>query len=176
MKNYQVYNILLILMVIIFFRSFPCDAQEKEAMIIMGWVENIRIGPDGPYLKAKLDTGALTSSLHATDIEYLKKNNQKMVRFVLDVECVRSGEKTELTFEKPLKRNVRIRQHQSDSMRRPVVIMDMCIGGKVYSTPFSLTSRYNFNYPVLLGRDFLKDRILVDSGHSFLMSRVCPGQ
>jgi hypothetical protein len=176
MKNNQVYNILLIFMVIIFFRSFPCDAQEKEAMIIMGWVEIIRIESDGPYLKAKLDTGALTSSLHATDIEYFKKNNQKMVRFVLDVECVRSGKQAEITFEKPLKRNVRIRQHQSESMRRPVVIMDLCIGGKVYSTPFSLTSRYKFNYPVLLGRDFLKDRILVDSGNSFLMSRVCPGQ
>ncbi|MFO8084261.1 MAG: RimK/LysX family protein [Desulfobacterales bacterium] len=145
-------------------------------MIIMGWVEKIRISSDGPYLKAKLDTGALTSSLHARDIEYLEKDGQKMVRFVVIADCARSDEKVEITFEKPLKRKVRIRQHQGEPMRRPVVIMDFCIGGKLYSTPFSLTSRSNFNYPVLLGRKFLKGRILVDSGHSFLMSRVCPEQ
>ncbi len=159
-------------------KVLPCNAQgnaqDKEPLIIMGWVEIARISSDGPYLKAKLDTGALTSSLHARNIEYLEKNRQKMVRFVVDLNCVRSGEKTEITFEKPLKRNVRIRQHETESMRRPVVMMDICIGGKVYSTQFSLTDRSNFNYPILLGRKFLKDRILVDSGYTFLMSRVCP--
>ncbi len=174
MKRRPVLNTLGIVMVIIFAWGFACNAEVKEPMTIMGWVEIIRILPNGPYLKAKLDTGALTSSLDARNIEYFKKNNKKMVRFVLDAECVRSGEKTEIIFEKPLKRNVRIRQHQSESMRRPVVILDLCIGGKEYSTPFSLTPRSKFNYPVLLGRDFLKDRILVDSGHSFLMSKVCP--
>lgn len=160
--------------ILILVKVFPCDAQDKEPMIIMGWVEMTRISSDGPYLKAKLDTGALTSSLHARNIEYVKKNSQRMVRFVVDVNCARSGEKNELIFEKPLKRNVRIRQHESESMRRPVVMMDICIGSKVYSTQFTLTDRSDFNYPVLLGRKFLKERILVDSGYTFLMSRVCP--
>lgn len=156
--------------------TFSCDAQEKDPLIIMGWIEIMGISPEGPYVKAKLDTGALTSSLHARDIEYFKRDGQRMVRFIVDVTCVKSGEKNEIPFEKPLKRNVRIRQHQSESMRRPVVTMDFCIGGRMHSTQFSLTDRSNFNYPVLLGRRFLKDRILVDSGHTYLMSEVCPEQ
>ncbi len=71
-------------MIMVFVRAFACDAQEKEPMIIMGWVEMIRLTSDGPYLKAKLDTGALTSSLHAVNIEYVKKDNQKMVRLIAD--------------------------------------------------------------------------------------------
>lgn len=160
--------------ILVLVRVLPCDAQDKEHMIIMGWVEMTSISSDGPYLKAKLDTGALTSSLHARNIEYVKKNSQRMVRFVVDVNCARSGEKNEVTLEKPLKRNVRIRQHESEAKRRPVVMMDICIGGKVFSAQFSLVDRSNFNYPVLLGRKFLKDRILVDSGYTFLMSKVCP--
>ncbi len=176
MKRTSIWKALFFFVSVSFAWTLPCDAHEKDPLIIMGWVEVMRISPDGPYVKAKLDTGALTSSLHARDMEYFKKDGQKMIRFLVDVTCVRTGEKVATTFERPLKRNVRIRQHQRQSMRRPVVTLDFCIGGRIHSTQFSLTDRSNFNYPVLLGRRFLKDGILVDSGQTCLMFEVCPEQ
>lgn len=174
MRELKKINVFLVFFVAALGWASLCGAQDKKSMVIMGWVEMARLSSDGPYIKAKLDTGALTSSLHAGNIVFFKKRGQRMVRFTLDVKCARSGERTEITLEKPLERKVRIRRHESEAMRRPVVTLDFCLGGKIYSTQFSLTNRSNFNYPMLLGRRFIKNRILVDSGHTFLRSQVCP--
>ncbi|WP_244147339.1 RimK/LysX family protein [Desulfonatronovibrio hydrogenovorans] len=175
MNNIRFFNLLLPMILIFLLRPDPAWTEQESHLLIMGWVEKTRLLPDGPFLKAKLDTGARTSSMHARDIEPFEKDGQKMVRFTVDAQCARTGEKQVLQFEKPLKRNVLIRQHQRDPMPRPVVVMDFCLGGTVHSAQFSLTDRSGFNYPVLLGRIFLEDVALVDSGSTGLMSQVCPG-
>ena len=156
-----------------FLTIFPTMVQGKNQMIIMGWIEEIRVMPDGPLMEAKLDTGARTSSLHATQIETFKKNGKTMVRFMLDTDCLLSGQQLQKDYENPLERNVYIRQHRGDPKHRPVVKLDISIGGKEYHTQFTLTDRSNFDYPVLLGRRLMQDKVLVDSGNKHLISGVC---
>lgn len=146
---------------------------------IMGWVENIYLPPTYTKLKAKLDTGAKTSSIDARDITPFLRGEEQWVRFTVqrkgkDQYVDKSGRvhpakpAISLVFELPVKRVVKIKRHKRKSMERYVVMMPVYIGGREYVAEFSLTDRRKFIYPVLLGRRFLKDVAIVDPGRTFL--------
>lgn len=132
----------------------------------MGWLESIFVKPWNRRLTAKLDTGAKTSSLHADKIEHFSKDGEAWVRFTLDDIERRHDEP--IKIEKPLLRTAFIKSHQRQSSKRDVVLMSICKNGRDYETEFNLVDRSNFNYPVLLGRAFLKDVALVDANATFL--------
>ncbi|QBQ55634.1 ATP-dependent zinc protease [Nitrosococcus wardiae] len=135
--------------------------------IIMGWVERVALIPWGAELKAKLDSGAKTSSLHAEDIERFEKDGEEWVRFIIELEG-KGEEMEQLHVEQPLVRNVRIKRHKGNAKRRPVVNLKFCLNGRSYETQFSLVDRSQLNYPLLLGRRFLKDVALIDPSKTFL--------
>ncbi len=143
------------------------EATAKQK-VIMGWLESIFLRPWNRRLTAKLDTGAKTSSLHADRIEHFIKDGEDWVRFSLgDIE---DKKLPPITVEKPLLRTVSIKCKGDDCQpsQRDVVLMTLCKNGKEYPTEFNLVDRSNFNYPVLLGRSFLKDVALVDANETFL--------
>lgn len=142
------------------------SAAPKEK-IIMGWLESIFIKPWNRRLTAKLDTGAKTSSLHADRIEHFSRSGEDWVRFSLaDLE---DQKQPPIVVEKPLLRTAYIKSHDNlSSSKRDVVLMSICKNGKEYEAEFNLVDRSNFNYPVLLGRSFLKDVALVDPSQTFL--------
>ncbi len=145
----------------------PAQSAPKQK-VIMGWLESIFIKPWNRRLTAKLDTGAKTSSLHADNIEHFSKNGEDWVRFALgDIE---DQKLPPIIAEKPLLRTVNIKCKGDDCQpsKRDVVLMTVCKNGKDYEAEFNLVDRSNFNYPVLLGRSFLKDVALVDAGQTFL--------
>ena len=125
---------------------------------IFGWVEQIAI-QGGPVLDAKLDTGATTSSLDARSIYRFRRGKKRFVRFELPTA---KGADSQL-IERPLVRVVRIKQHDGQYQRRPVVTLDICIGRVRRIVEFSLVDRRNFDQPVLLGRNALAGAALVDS-------------
>ena len=141
---------------------------ESQHRVIMGWLESIFIRPWNLRLTAKLDTGAKTSSLHADRIEHFSKNGEDWVRFTLgDLE---DRKQPPIIVEKPLLRTVNIKCKSEDcqSSKRDVVLLTLCKNGSEYQAEFNLVDRSNFNYPVLLGRAFLKDVALVDANETFL--------
>lgn len=138
----------------------PQPVREK---LIMGWLESIFLRPWNLRVTAKLDTGAKTSSLHADHISHFTKEGEEWVRFTLDNE-----EKSPVVVERPLVRTAYIKEHDSRSSKRDVVTMKLCKNGKEYETEFTLGDRSNFNYPVLLGRNFLQEVAIVDAAHTFL--------
>ncbi|EDZ67035.1 conserved hypothetical protein [Nitrosococcus oceani AFC27] len=146
----------------------PGNGKEgTNERVIMGWVEPVVLIPWGVELKAKLDSGAKTSSLHAEDIERFKKDGEEWVRFVIDIE--RKAKKIkQLHVEQPLARDVHIKRHRGSAKKRPVVSLEFCLNGKRHKAQFSLVDRSQLNYPVLLGRRFLKKAALIDSGKIFL--------
>ena len=97
---------------------------------VFGWVEKSMLMPWGVELKTKLDSGALTSSLHATDVDVFEKDGDDWVRFTVDVVDEATGKKVEKTFEKPRYRKVVIRG-AGGTERRPVVLMKVCMGNTV---------------------------------------------
>lgn len=139
---------------------------------VLGWVETVAISPWEVQVKAKLDTGALTSSLHATEIERFERDGEKWVRFIVNVEDQRHEEMAERMFERPLFRNVILRG-AGGTDRRPVVLMDICVGSKIYEEQFSLEDRSDMIYPMLLGRRTIQHLGVVDVTRTFLTEPRC---
>ncbi|HYE34949.1 ATP-dependent zinc protease [Methylocaldum sp.] len=137
------------------------DSRERA---IMGWLESVFLKPWNIRATAKLDTGAKTSSLHAGNVEHFTRNGQEWVRFTL----TGTDDNKSAVVERPLVRMAYIKERKSRATKRDVVSMVLCKNGKDYETEFTLVDRSNFNYPVLLGRSFLKDVALVDSAETFM--------
>ncbi len=140
-------------------------AEKRQQRIITGWLEKIVLSPWQVKLTAKLDSGAKTSSLHAGNIQYFDRGERTWVRFDLPSSAKK---KHQLTVEAPLLRQVKIKQHQLPPAIRPVVEIEFCIDGYFYKTQFTLADRRKFNYPVLLGRRFLKGKVLIDPSATFI--------
>ena len=142
-------------------------SSEATVTQTLGWVEKTTITGVNRALKAKLDTGATTTSINA---EVLEKPDEEVesggtVKFYfVDTD----GNKT--LFERPLVRWVKIK----GGSKRPVVQMQFCLAGKTIEGEVSLAERDEFNYAVLIGRNVLKKgQFAVDSRDSFVASRAC---
>jgi len=143
------------------------EEKEEREILVAGWLERIILQPWGIKLRAKLDTGAKTSSLHVEDIERFERDGKEWVRF----HTTDPDEKSQLkTIEAPLIRDVKIKRHKQKPQTRPVVEMTFCLDGNIYTSEFSLTDRGRFHYPVLLGRRLLQQGILVDPASTFTLA------
>jgi hypothetical protein len=136
---------------------------------ILGWVESAMLVDPVIPLKAKLDTGAETSSLDAGIIKKFRKNGKRWVRFRIND---RETGKEHIVVRERV-RTVGIIQHDGSTQSRPVVMMKVCIAGQILKTEVSLIDRSEFNYPLLLGRNVLESFALVDSGSTFLSDPDC---
>ena len=150
----------------------PLEARER---LELGWLERIRLQPWDIVLKAKLDTGAKTAAIHATDIERFDKDGKPWVRFKLWLNHRDPASET-ITVEKPLVRDVKIKLRGPDEKvsPRPSVKLEFCLGGKRFQALFTLVNRKKFNYPVLLGRRFLADIAVIDPAARYNLDPTCP--
>ncbi|MDX1803489.1 MAG: ATP-dependent zinc protease [Alcanivorax sp.] len=133
---------------------------------VFGWVEKVALEPWGVEVKAKLDTGALTSSLHATNIEIFKKDGHHWVRFTVDVVDKATGKEVQKTYERPRYRRVLVRG-AGGADHRPVVLMNVCVGNTIQREQFTLQDRSDMIYPMLIGRRTLQHLGLVDVTQTF---------
>ena len=109
--------------------------------------------------EARIDTGAKTSSISALDITPFEKDGKRWVRFRLAPDD--SDDSFEI--EAPLVRYVKIRQASSNELdRRPVASLTVRLGKMTEVAEFTLTDRTQMSYPILLGREFLRDVAIVD--------------
>lgn len=148
----------------------------------LGYVEWVVMQDTSLRLKARLDTGAKTSSLHAVNIQPFEKDGAEWVSFQIPLgdhedqptEGELDHEDVILELERPVERTVLIKRKGAPSQRRYVVMMDFCIAGSTHTTQFSLTDRGKFSYPALLGRRFMRDdNILIDSADAFMAEKEC---
>lgn len=148
----------------------------------LGFVEWVVMKDTRLRLKARLDTGAKTSSLHAVNVEEFTRNEERWVSFEIPLgdhedqpaEGEFKHDDVVIVLERPVRRTVLIKRKGAPSQRRYVVDLEFCIAGTMHTTQFSLTDRGKFSYPVLLGRRFMRDdNILVDSSDGFIASKEC---
>jgi len=142
----------------------------SEKLTIFGEAEYITIKPDNIRLKARIDTGATTSSIHATEIKFLERDGKKWVKFNL----TRSNGK-KVAMEKPVIRTIEVKRHGETEQSRPVVRLDIVKGKIKKTTQFSLTDRSQFKFPVLIGRSLLKNTAVVDVNRSYVLSPLSDG-
>ncbi len=132
--------------------------KPKAQKIIIGEVEPVRLIPGDVIHKARIDTGAQTTSIHAEDIQQFERDGKKWVRFRL------KNAKEGSVIEKPVSRIVQIKRHGKESQDRYVVKMRLILGERSQVVEVSLTDRGSFTYPILIGRNFLRDIYIVDVG------------
>jgi Uncharacterized protein conserved in archaea len=147
-------------------------ADDDDDKTVYGWVEKAQLIPWGVTLKAKLDTGALTSSLHATDIEKFDKDDEDWVRFTTPVEDERTDDRVEKQFERRLYRTLTV-SGAGGKDERLVVLLDVCMNDTIYEEQFSLRDRGDMIYPLLLGRRSIKHLGLIDVSQTFLNDPEC---
>ncbi|MBE9017549.1 hypothetical protein C7Y66_21850 [Chroococcidiopsis sp. CCALA 051] len=158
-----------------------CSIQQSQAVNsssqqtqIVGWVENGKIAGVDKEVKVKLDTGAKTTSINAEILEKPDKETESggTIRFrFLD------GEGNKEVFERPIVRWVEIKSREGSDIRRPVVRMRFCLAGRWIEEEVNLADRDDFNYPVLIGRNMLKQgKLAVDSSQTFTTEPSCPKQ
>jgi len=137
----------------------------------IGWIEEIKIAELGVPIKAKIDTGANTSSLGVTKVELFKKNGNEWVRFF-----VQGPMPEQIMLERRIFRWTKIRRTNTQLQRRPVVILPTCLGGHYKQTQFTLETRDSMNFAVLIGRRFLDDKFLVTAGKTYVSKPECTGK
>ena len=156
----------------------PADAvltEDVAGKVIVGWVEKGLILPEQTAVKIKVDSGALTSSMHAVNLERFKRDGKRWVRYDVEVKDADTGEAVTMRFERPVFRQITVRGAGGEDYR-PVVKMRMCIGNQVYEEQFSLRDRSDMTYPVLLGRRTIEHIGLIDVSSTFLLPLECSEQ
>ncbi|WP_447744901.1 retropepsin-like aspartic peptidase RloA3 [Pseudomonas nicosulfuronedens] len=137
-----------------------------------GWVETLTLMPEVAPLKAKLDTGAQTSVMDARNITRIKKNGERWVQYDVMLTDPATGKEERLPFERRVERVLKFKT-DSGVERSPVVLMDVCLGGKVYREQFTLRDRQTLDYPVLLGRRTLEHLGAVDASKTQTVAPTC---
>ncbi len=132
--------------------ALPVMAAEPT---LYGRYEYIQLPEIGETFKAKMDTGALTASLSARNIETFQRDGDDWVRF-------RLGGKV---YEHKVSRISKIKSRADEDddkdeatvAKRPVIDLEMCLGNVKRTVEVNLTDRSSFNYPLLIGAKALRE-------------------
>ncbi|WP_448808224.1 ATP-dependent zinc protease family protein [Agromyces bauzanensis] len=138
---------------------------------ITGWREWVSLpGVDVPWIKAKLDTGARTSSLHAFDIEEIGTAGAPAVRF--GVHPWQNTDLDAVVVECPIHDRRSVRSSSGHIEERIVVLMQLVLLGRSVTAEVTLTNRDVMGFRMLIGREALRQGFVVDSARSFLGGRA----
>ncbi len=131
------------------------DAHRQN---IIGEVEPVYLPPATSPFLARIDTGAQYSAIDAKNIKFFERDGEKWVAFTIVNR--QTGESRR--FEKELIRHVTIKRIE-ESEKRPMVEMDVKFGNETFRALFSLADRSKFDYQMLIGRNILTGRAIVDT-------------
>lgn len=140
--------------------------RDARVLPIIGWREWVRMPELGiDHIKAKVDTGARTSSLHAFDIHEFVRDGTPYVRFLIHPEQRRA--RPEIAAELPLLARRRVRDSGGKVELRPIVETQVELHGERWPIELTLTSRDAMGFRMLLGRQAIRGHFIVDPGASY---------
>ena len=123
-----------------------------------------------PWVKAKLDTGARTSSLHAYKAKVFERDGVDWVRFT--VRPWQESTEDEVVVECPVHDRRRVRSSSGHVQERLVVLMKVVLVGREVLAEVTLSNRDQMGFRMLIGREALRRGFVVASGKSFLGGRA----
>lgn len=131
---------------------------------VIGWREWVALPDLGvQWVKAKVDTGARSSTLHAWDVEV--DEDDGFVRFA--VHPLQNDDQLTITVTAALVAMREVRSSNGEVERRPVISTRCVLGEAAVDIELTLTNRDEMGFRMLLGRTALRRRFLVDPGRSF---------
>lgn len=140
---------------------------------VIGWREWLSLPELGiDAVKAKIDTGARSSSLHAIHIERFQQDGREFVRF--QVHPLQRDSKTTVTSTAEVLEFRHIRSSSGHATLRPVILTPVEVLGQRWNIELTLANRDEMGFRMLLGREAVRRRFLVDPGASYCDSSRVP--
>ena len=144
--------------------------KEMALVLTVGWREWVALPGLGlNAIKAKLDTGARTSSLHTFFIEPFDEDGKKMVRF--GMHPLQRRKDVELICQAEVLDRRMVTDTGGNRELRYVISVDLSMAGTLWPIEMNLTNREELRFRLLLGRTAMKDRLSVDPGRSYVLGR-----
>ncbi len=138
--------------------------------IVAGWREWVSLPDhDVPWVKAKLDTGARSSALHAFHLEEFERDHGEWVRF--SIHPWQGSSDDESRVEMPVHDRRKVRSSSGNVQERCVVLMRVRLTTRTVMAEMTLSRRDEMGFRLLLGREVLRQGFLVDPRRSYLGGR-----
>ncbi len=136
---------------------------------MVGWREWVGL-PDLKInaLKAKVDTGAKTSAIHAIDVDPFEKNGASFVSFFLH-SGLRPIDRP-IRCEAPVRDLRPITSSNGEQEMRYIIETTLAAGGRSWPIEISLANRDQMGFRMLLGRQALREKLIVDPSLSFCLA------
>ena len=151
------------------------EALSEEKMVI-GWLEKVYLPEYDFALRGKIDTGAKTSSLHATDMQYVYVEGrppQSRIRFkTIDATGDHRIIETDIVRQVRIKRSSLLSDNPITETRVEIEV-DICLGKKTKRIKVNLSDRKGMNYRMILGREALQEDFVVDVSRKFISGKEC---
>ncbi|MGV8911166.1 MAG: ATP-dependent zinc protease [Rhodoglobus sp.] len=146
--------------------------EPTHSNTVAGWREWVALPEIGvSWIKAKLDTGAHSSAIHASDIkEFLGEDGSAWVRF-----RVMPWQKSDVdaaVVERAVHDRRSVRSSSGHTEDRIVVLLHVELFGQTVTAETTLTDRSDMGFRMLIGREALSQGFLIDSSASFLGGRA----
>ena len=147
----------------------PGSADETTPLVL-GWREWVGIPQAGlEWVKAKIDTGARSSAIHAFDLETYEQDGAERVRFSIHPWQRSDDDPVELDLPVLDRREVKSSNGQVE--QRYAVALDVTLAGRTITTVMTLSNRDEMGFRMLIGREALERGFLVDSSRSYAGGR-----
>jgi hypothetical protein len=147
--------------------------RPREEKRVIGWREWVQLPDLGvSEMKAKVDTGADNSSLHAFNLERFERDGVEYVRF--EIHPKQRSRKPGIRCEAPLAMEKKVKNPGGRTELRPVIRTRVVVAGEELEALVNLTSRDEMGFRMLLGRRAVRSRFVIDPGRSYLGPR--PGR
>ncbi len=141
--------------------------RSRPPLPVIGWREWVALPALGiSRIKCKVDSGARTSSLHAFDVEYGSRGGAPYVRF--KVHPLQRNQQLTVIAEAPLLERRYVKSSSGHSSLRPVIVTPVQLMGQTLEVEITLASRDAMGFRMLLGRQAIRGKFVIDAGHSYL--------
>ena len=136
----------------------------------IGWREWVALPALGiATIKTKVNTGARSSAIHAFGVSVVRRGGRDIVQFQLHP--LQHNAKIVVPAEAELIEYRHVRNSGGQQMLRPVILTELALGDQVWTIELTLAGRDAMGFRMLLGREALRRRFLVNPGRSYLVGR-----
>ena len=136
----------------------------------IGWREWVALPDLGvTRIKAKIDTGARSSAIHAFGLEHFRRRGHDIVRFTIHP-LQRTNKRVVIAEAEMVDERI-VRSSNGVHALRPVIITHVELLGESWPIEVTLASRDEMGFRMLLGRQAVRSRFLIDPGRSYLAGR-----